>query len=317
MIGRALQAGIDVMDAVGRGPGEPVLQPPASTEVHPDPVTQRHGTPPDLLQRLVARVATTVLDSASLRTSITAFFPAFNDEATIARVVRDTVAVLPTLADDWEVLVVDDGSTDGTPAILDDLVREQSRLRVIRHPGNRGYGAALATGFGQARKDLVFYTDGDAQYDVRELTRLTPLMTAGVAVVNGYKLRRADALHRVVIGAIYRHVARVLFRLPIRDVDCDFRLLRRDAIQRIRLDSSSGAVCAEMIYKLRRDGCRFAEVAVHHYPRPHGRSQFFTWRRVIRSAVDVFTLWATLVLLRRPTGGPRRVGPQRARPALD
>jgi glycosyltransferase involved in cell wall biosynthesis len=266
---------------------------------------------------VVARVATSVLDFAPVRSSITAFFPAYNDEGTIAQVVRDTLVVLPTLTDDWEVLVVDDGSTDGTATILDQLARERPHVRVIRHADNRGYGAALATGFGQARKDLVFYTDGDGQYDVRELARLVPLMTDDVAVVNGYKLRRADARHRVILGAIYRHLARFLFWLPIRDVDCDFRLLRRDAIQRIRLDSVSGAVCAEMIYKLRRNGCGFAEVVVHHYPRPHGRSQFFTWRRVVHSAVDVFTLWATLVLLRRPTGAPRPADPQRARPALD
>jgi glycosyltransferase involved in cell wall biosynthesis len=240
-----------------------------------------------------------------LKPSISAFFPAFNDEGTIAEMVRDVLAVLPTLADDYEVLVIDDGSTDRTATVLDELARGLPCLRVIHHHENRGYGAALASGFRDARKDLVFYTDGDAQYDVRELARLTPLMTDGVAVVNGYKLRRADAPHRVVLGEVYKRLARGLFRLPIRDVDCDFRLLRRAAIQQIELGSTSGVVCTEMIYKLRRAGCRFAEVEVHHYPRRHGRSQFFTARRVARTAFDFFVLWVRLVLLRRPVPGAR------------
>jgi glycosyltransferase involved in cell wall biosynthesis len=241
-----------------------------------------------------------MLDSTALTPSISAFFPAFNDEATIARMVTEVLAVLPTLTDDYEVLVVNDGSTDGTADVLDRLARGRSRVRVIHHSENRGYGAALASGFRAARKDLVFYTDGDAQYDVRELARLAPLMTDEVAVVNGYKTRRADPRHRVVLGEVYKRLARWLFRLPIRDVDCDFRLLRRDAIQRIELGSASGVVCTEMIYKLRRAGCRFDEVSVHHYPRQHGRSQFFTFRRVARTALDFFLLWATLVLMRRP-----------------
>lgn len=237
--------------------------------------------------------------------SISAFFPALNDERTIARMVTEAVAVLSTLTDDYEVLVVNDGSTDGTAAALDALAREQPRLRIIHHPGNRGYGAALVSGFRHASKDLIFYTDGDGQYDVRELSRLAPLLTREVDVVNGYKRRRADGGHRVVLGEIYKRLARWLFRLPIRDVDCDFRLLRRVAIQGIDLVSVSGVVCTEMIYKLGRAGCRFAEVDVPHYPRPYGHSQFFTFRRVARTAVDFFVLWVKLRLL--PAPAPRAV----------
>jgi glycosyltransferase involved in cell wall biosynthesis len=183
--------------------------------------------------------------------------------------------------------------------VLDELVRGLPAIRVVRHPENRGYGAALASGFRHARKDLVFYTDGDGQYDVGELARLAPLMTDAVSIVNGYKRKRADPWHRVVLGEIYRRLARWIFGLPIRDVDCDFRLLRRDAIQRVELTSASGVVCTEMIYKLRRAGCGFAEVEVHHYPRRHGRSQFFTVGRVARTAYDFLALWVRLVLLRR------------------
>lgn len=239
--------------------------------------------------------------------SITVFFPAFNDEGTIAEMVMEALATLPALTDDYEVLVIDDGSTDGTAAVLDELVRLHPHVRALHHQRNRGYGAALASGFGEARKELVFYTDGDGQYDVRELARLVPLMTDEVSVVNGYKVARSDPRHRVVLGEIYRRLARWLFWLPIRDVDCDFRLLRREAIQRIELTSTSGVVCTEMIYKLRRGGCRFAEVGVRHLPRRHGRSQFFTLRRVARTAFDFLVLWTTLVVLRRPATRARLV----------
>jgi len=231
--------------------------------------------------------------------SISVFFPAFNDEATIAAMVTGALALLPSFTDDYEVIVVNDGSEDGTATVLDELARTLPHVRVVHHPRNRGYGAALSTGFNHASKELVFYTDGDGQYDVRELAKLLPLMTSEVEVVNGYKLKRADSRRRVVIGAFYNRLAHTLFRLPIRDVDCDFRLIRRRAMEQISLESASGMVCTEMIYKLSTLGCRFAETPVHHYPRLHGQSQFFTFRHVARTAVDFFVLWMKLVVWQR------------------
>ena len=254
--------------------------------------------------------APTYLDSAQMksgRRSISCFFPAFNDESTIAGLVERALAVLPELADDYEVIVVNDGSTDSTAAVLDELARTRPCVRVVHHEKNRGYGGALRSGFESATKELVFYTDGDGQYDVRELESLLPLLTEGVDAVNGYKRARADARRRKVLGAVYNRLAHLLFRLPVRDVDCDFRLLRRSALRRLELTSSSGAICVELIHKLGAAGCRFAEVPVSHYARARGRSQFFTPRRVTRTALDLLSLWARLVAL------PRRGLPARPR----
>ncbi|MCA1614113.1 MAG: glycosyltransferase family 2 protein, partial [Acidobacteria bacterium] len=121
-----------------------------------------------------------------------------------------------------------------------------------------------------------------------------------------YKLKRADTLLRKAVGAAYNRLAHVLFRLPIRDVDCDFRLLRRRAVERIELTSSSGSVCVELVYKLHRAGCVFVEAPVSHYPRAHGRSQFFTPVRVTRTAFDLISLWLKVVVLSRPPAGPAR-----------
>jgi glycosyltransferase involved in cell wall biosynthesis len=230
---------------------------------------------------------------------VTVFFPAFNDEGSIAGLVHEALEILPRITGDYEVIVVNDGSGDGTAGVLDDLSGKEPRLRVIHHQFNRGYGGALRSGFESATKDLIFYTDGDGQYDVRELMKLIPLMTDDVDIVNGYKIKRSDSRRRVVLGAIYKILARRMFGLPIRDVDCDFRLMRREAIQGVTLSSTSGVVCTEMVYKLSKAGCRFAETPVHHYPRLHGQSQFFTLRRVARTGYDFFKLWLKLVVGRR------------------
>jgi glycosyltransferase involved in cell wall biosynthesis len=232
---------------------------------------------------------------------ISVFFPAFNDEKIIGTLVTEVLALLPTLTDNYEVIVVNDGSTDATGDLVEEMARVSPHLQVFSHKTNQGYGAAIRSGFSQASKDLIFYTDGDGQYDVRELACLLPLMTSACDVVNGYKIKRADGRHRIFIGSVYNRLARLLFRLPTRDVDCDFRLIRRSALEGIKLVSSSGVICVEMIYKLHAAGCVFAEAPVHHYPRAYGRSQFFTLKRAGRTAFDFLALWIELVVFRMNT----------------
>lgn len=235
------------------------------------------------------------METNPISRSISVFFPAFNDARAISPLILSALDVLPTLTDDYEVLVVNDGSTDATRAVLDEMARSCAQLKVIHHQRNLGYGAALRSGFRHATKDLIFYTDGDGQYDVRELPALYRELTPAVDVVNGFKLERADRSHRKVIGGIYNQITRFLFRLPIRDVDCDFRLLRRSALERISLSASSGVIGVELVHKLASAGCVFKEVPVHHYPRAHGKSQFFTPLRIGRTIFDFSLLWLTLV----------------------
>jgi glycosyltransferase involved in cell wall biosynthesis len=230
------------------------------------------------------------------RISLTAFFPAYNDQHTIEGIVRTVAREIRKVTDDFEVLVVDDGSKDDTSAILDRLKGELPFLRVIHHGRNLGYGAALITGFQNARKDLIFYTDGDGQYDVRELHNLLASLKPNVDLVNGYKVKRADAWHRVLIGAIYRRAMRLTFRLSIRDVDCDFRLFRRHIFETISLESRSGVICVEMAKKFEEAGFRMVEVPVSHYPRMHGRSEFFRVRHLAYTFKGLLKIWWTLVI---------------------
>ena len=227
------------------------------------------------------------------------FFPAFNDAPSIGPLVDAAFEVLALRASDYEVIVVNDGSFDGTGEVLASLEQQFSpRMKVVTHEQNRGYGGALRSGFAAASKDLVFYTDGDGQYDVRELNKLLDLMTPSTGLVNGYKLERNDPQHRILIGSIYNAFARILFRIKIRDVDCDFRLVRRELLEQFHLTSTSGTICVELVRKLELSGCGVVETGVHHYPRLHGRSQFFRVRSLLKTLAQLIRLYFQLVILK-------------------
>jgi glycosyltransferase involved in cell wall biosynthesis len=231
--------------------------------------------------------------------SISAFFPCYNDEATIASMVNLAFVTIDKVGADGEVIVIDDGSTDGSPHVLKELLDEHPRLRVVTHEQNRGYGGALLSGFASATKQWVFYTDGDAQFDPAELELLVAEAAPDVDVVQGYKIRRADNLARRVIGRVYHRFVSLMFGLKIRDTDCDFRLIRRAMLERIRLEHSSGVICVELVRKLQDAGARFVEVPIHHYPRRYGHSQFFRLSAVARSLWDLAGLWLELMVRRR------------------
>jgi glycosyltransferase involved in cell wall biosynthesis len=227
--------------------------------------------------------------------SISAFFPAYNDAGSIGPLIRATASILPKMANEYEIVVVNDGSADETGKILKALAAEYHFLKVIEHRVNRGYGAALITGFANCSKDLIFYTDGDGQYDVNELPLLLEAFGEKVDLVNGYKISRSDPVHRIIVGRLYQHLMRFMFHLAIRDVDCDFRLFRRSLLLHTRLTCESGVSCVEMMKKFERRGCRIVEVPVHHYPRSHGSSQFFTFKHLRKIFGQLFVAWCKLV----------------------
>jgi len=232
------------------------------------------------------------------RPSISAMFPCYNDADTIGGLVDDVYAALEPLTEHLEVIVVNDGSRDTSRDVLDALAAERPWLRPIHHEVNRGYGGALITGFTAARHDWIFYTDGDAQYDASEAALLVPLATEAVDIVQGYKIGRGDSWYRKVIGRCYHHTVKLLFRLPARDTDCDFRLFRRQLIVDRPLTSTSGVICVEMMRSFTERGARFVETPVHHYHRPSGRSQFFRLPAVARSARQLLQLWWRMIVRR-------------------
>lgn len=233
------------------------------------------------------------------KSSVSIFFPCYNDWGTMGSMVMFTVQTAERLGLDYDVTIVDDGSSPRTLELLDEIEKKYPPVRVLRHEKNRGYGGALRSGFAAATKEWIFYTDGDAQYDVRELEALIRKAGPDVDVVQGYKINRNDPIHRIIIGRIYHWGVKLSFGLKLCDVDCDFRLIRRSVFDKVKLVSDSGVICCEMMTKIQRAGFRLVEVPVHHYQRAHGKSQFFNFPRIARTLWQLSGLWIRLVLLRR------------------
>ena len=204
-------------------------------------------------------------------------------------VVKDAISVGYSVTDDLEVIVIDDGSIDGSRRILETLRARHKELLLVCHELNRGYGAALRSGFSSATKDWVFYTDGDGQYDVADLPDLVAEVS-GVDVVNGHKISRSDRWYRIWIGKAYAVLVRDIFDLPIKDIDCDFRLMRSSLLNQLDLISDSGSICVELVSGLDRLGARFREVPVPHYSRQFGKSEFFQLSRIIRMVYQLIQL---------------------------
>ena len=232
--------------------------------------------------------------------SLSVFFPAYNDAPSLPSLLATTFGVLAAHVADYEVIVVNDGSFDDTATVLKQLCDQYGRcLRVVTHEQNRGYGGALRSGLEAATKEFVFYTDGDGQYDVGELPGLLELVGPHTGLVNGYKLERHDPSHRIWIGKAYNFCARLLFRIRIRDIDCDYRLIRRSLLMKVQLTSTSGTICVELVRKLEMTGCEVVETGVHHYPRLYGKSQFFRLRSLATTLYELVRLWLRVVVLRR------------------
>jgi glycosyltransferase involved in cell wall biosynthesis len=229
--------------------------------------------------------------AARLR-SLSFFFPAYNEEGNVEAMVKDALATLPLLSDDIEVIVVDDGSKDRTPEIADRLAAEDPRVRVVHHPKNRGYGGAVRSGLEASRKDFILFTDGDRQFRLEDAPKLVDALD-GVDMAIGYRLVRRDPWRRVFTAWVYKQLIRLLFQSGIRDMDCAFKLFRRDVFTRVPLGTvrSDGAFfTAELLLTMRRAGVRLREVGIPHYPRTVGQNTGASVKVTLRAIRDLLRL---------------------------
>jgi glycosyltransferase involved in cell wall biosynthesis len=231
--------------------------------------------------------------SASARVpALSFFFPAHNEAENIEALVLEALDALPALADEFEIIAVDDGSKDGTGAIADRLAAEHPQVRAVHHPVNRGYGGALRSGFAASHMPLVAFTDGDRQFRVADLGRLVARMAEPDApdVVVGYRLKRADPTIRKLYARSYRLALRIFYGLKVRDPDCAAKLFRREALRDIRLESEGGFLSGELLVKLLQRGRTIAEVGVGHYPRTAGTQSGANPKVVFRAIRDFWRL---------------------------
>jgi glycosyltransferase involved in cell wall biosynthesis len=225
----------------------------------------------------------------SILPGLSAVVPVYDEVEALPAVVAALLAVPPPIAADLEVIVVDDGSRDGTGALADRLAATDSRVRVVHHERNRGYGAALRSGITAARLDYVFLTDGDGQFDLAEIARVAPLARAH-DIVAGYRARRADPWRRRMAGRVWNALVRHLFGIPLRDVNCAFKLFRRDRLQSVRAESTGALISAELVAQVLRQGGTLVEVPVTHLPRRHGRATGGSVRVALRAMVEAVRL---------------------------
>lgn len=219
------------------------------------------------------------------------FFPAHNEEANVRGLVEEALATLPDLAEAFEVVIVDDGSRDATPRIADELAAADPRVRVVHHPRNRGYGAALRSGFAAARYELLAFTDGDRQFQVGDLGRLTSrYLEGGADAVVGFRIKRADPLVRTLYAKAYWLATSIFFGLRVTDIDCACKLFRRDSLSGIRVESGGAFFSAELLIKLRAAGRQVVEVGVPHYPRTAGSPTGAKPQVVVRAVRDFWSL---------------------------
>ncbi len=230
------------------------------------------------------------------------FFPAHNESANLEGLVDEALAVLPTLADSFEIIAVDDGSRDETPHIADRLAGAHEAVRVVHHEVNRGYGAALLSGFAAARHPLICFQDGDRQFRVADLGPLLDRLADDdhPDVVVGYRLRRADPIVRLLYARAYRLALRIFFGLRVRDPDCACKLFRREALDGIRIESGGAFMSAELLIKLRERGRSVVETGVPHYPRTAGSPTGARPSVVLRAVKDFWLLRLRLWLRRAP-----------------
>jgi len=231
--------------------------------------------------------------------SLSLVLPAFNEEANIEAVVRDSLATLPAFTAEYDIIVVDDGSRDRTAKIVSRLATQDSHVRLVRHSRNRGYGAALTSGFRASTGDFVMFMDADRQFDIRDFRLLAPF-AAEYDIVAGFRMERSDPLHRRVFAELFNVAVRVLFGVHLRDIDCAFKLFRGDLLRGMHLTAPGALINTEIQAKARRQGARLQQVGVHHYSRVAGEATGGSPRVILRAMRETVVLWWRMRRYRPP-----------------
>jgi len=226
-------------------------------------------------------------------TDISVFFPCYNEQENVGRIVENAISVFEKLNIDFEVIIIDDGSSDDTGRIADDIAGRDGRVKVVHHEGNLGYGAALQSGFRTAAKELVFYTDGDGQFDINEMPPLLPLMEQ-YDIVSCYRLNRRDPLVRKINGWCWTKLVCLLFGLKIRDIDCAFKLYKRKIFDDMILSSRGALIDTEILVRAARKNYRITQKGVNHYPRTAGSQTGANIRVVLRAFKELFILYGRI-----------------------
>jgi glycosyltransferase involved in cell wall biosynthesis len=221
--------------------------------------------------------------------SISVFFPCYNEQENVGGTVERALAVLEKLDADFELIIVNDGSSDRTGQIADEIADRNDKIKVVHHQQNLGYGAALQSGFKTSTKELVFYTDGDGQFDIEEMPSLLPLME-NYDIVSCYRLNRQDNLIRKINGWCWTKLVCLLFGMKIRDIDCAFKLYKREIFDNIKLSSTGALIDTEILAQAVRKGYRVTQKGVHHYPRSAGTQTGANLHVICRAFRELFKL---------------------------
>jgi len=225
--------------------------------------------------------------------SISVFMPCFNEQENVNSTVEKALSALEKLDVDFEIIIVNDGSSDSTGRIADDIASKDSRVKVVHHHSNLGYGAALQSGFKAATKELVFYTDGDGQFDINEMPQLLPLMEK-YDIVSCYRINRRDSLVRKINGWCWTKLVCLLFGLKLRDIDCAFKLYKREIFDDMILSSKGALIDTEVLARAARKNCRITQEGVHHFPRTAGSQTGADMRVILRAFKELFMLYRSI-----------------------
>lgn len=238
----------------------------------------------------VRPVASSERAPARIPGSLSLVLPAHNEEENIEVVVKRALEILTNYTDDFEIIVVDDGSRDRTPQIIDALAAGDPRVKPVHHPRNRGYGGALTSGFRASTGDYIMFMDADRQFDIADIGLLAPFVDQ-FDIVAGFRMERNDPFHRRVFAEMFNVTVRVLFGVHLRDIDCAFKIIRGDLLRSIELTSPGALINTEIQAKARRHGASLEQVGVHHYPRIAGEASGGSPRVIMRAMRETVVLW--------------------------